>query len=81
MEPTITLAEEFALDHWLHIVSRRCELITGDDLDTIASRIESSGRMTACGLRRMLAGRWRTGCTAVRAARMVLAEAVLSEDE
>lgn len=81
MEPTITLAEEFALDHWLHIVSRRCELITGDDLDAIAQRIESSGRMTACGLRRQLASRWRTGCSAVRAARMVLAESVLSEGE
>jgi len=88
IEATITLAEEFALDRWLMLVSHRCELVVGDDLDTIAQRIESSGRMTACGLRRMLATRWRAGyaagepgCSAVRAARWILAEAALSASE
>ena len=81
MEPIITPSERRALDGWLAVVSHRCEVVTGDDLDTVACRIESSGRMTASGLRRMLAGRWRSGCCAVRAARFVLAESALAAEE
>lgn len=88
METTIPPATMRSLDQWLTIVSRRCELVTGNDLDALACVIESSGRMTATGLRLALAQRWRAGhsagnpgCAAVRAARWVLAEAALASEE
>lgn len=88
MESKIPPATLRSLDQWLQVISRRCELVTGESLDSLAMQIESSGRMTVDGLRLALAQKWlagyaagEPGCAAVRAARWILAEAALASDE
>lgn len=70
----MTPSETRSFNQWLSMVDGRCVMLTGENLDSIAERLESSGKLDASGIAGRLAGRWRTGCAGNRALRELLAE-------
>lgn len=76
----MTKSEQRDCDAWLSLVSRRCDMVTGETLLTILERIESSGMRSVNGSIRQLCERWRSGCCAVRAARLILADDALAAE-
>lgn len=57
----LTVSESGQFRSWLRRLSSRCVLLSGQSLDDLQTRLESSGVLPEPGLMNLLCDRWRKG--------------------